>query len=197
MENSLKNLLQIYLNDSTLLKGELEMRAQKVASELCGSPLLLHDVRLDHLVRTFQTQCLPYWTGLGITSPSHLKVLGHLLYSLTQVRDTEDQRVRCFAIEPDLAATLSDENKRLGAFFHEFCCYTVVHTMLCSAQRRRRAKLVFEPQKPPTNPRFTRSMISYLRDWRGGPLTNDKSPYDFYMIFKTMDLYGLQENVDR
>ena len=193
MTDSLRNLLNIYLSDPDLLKGELDMRALKVAEFFGFGSLVTNDKVMVSAIERFQRDCMPYWSSLQVDSPSHLKVFGHLLFSLTQLRDADDRRVRFWAIDPDSTTELEGDNKRLCSFFHEVCGFLIVHQMLCSAQRRRRVSLNFNPMKPPISPRYMLSMLGYLREWRGGPLKQDKTPYDFYMIFKTMDLYGLSE----
>jgi hypothetical protein len=197
--DSLRKLIKIYLSDAEALDGELDMRARKVAHIMGYGDILTNQSNMDKAIERFQTECEVYWSTLQVDSPSHLKVFGHLLYSMTQLRDEEDRRLRFWAIDQDTGVTIPEEARQSVVFFHEFCSFIVVHQMLCSAQGRRArggkpTKLNFNPQKPPTNPRYARSMLGYLREWRGGPLKQDKTPYDFYMIFKTMDLYGLKEH---
>ena len=140
----------------------------------------------------FQKNCISFWTSLGVEDPSHLKIFGHLLYSLTQLRDEQGERRDFLFCERVIRDTDEPSVEFLRVHFHEFACFTAVYNMFVSAQRQRREPLRFDYTRPPASARFTRSMVDYLREWGEGPLSGDRTPFDIYMIFKSMDLYGVE-----
>lgn len=193
--SDLKSLIKVYLCAYDNLEHEVQLRLGAVAREMNKGELVLNDAYLEICLQYFQRECSKYWNALGVAEPSHLKVFGHLLYSLTQLRDqVSGDRIAFCGIE-DPNGTKSQEQFTEADFlrvhFHEFASFTIVYEMLISAQRRRKETLRFDPVRPPTNRRFTRSMVDYLRQWDAGPLVGDRTPFDFYMVFKAMDLYGV------
>ncbi|WP_425071308.1 hypothetical protein [Sagittula sp. S175] len=194
MSDGLKTRLNIYLNDPEALGYELSMRASRIALATADIPLIENEEGLAEAVSKFQSTCKNYWTKLGVESPSHLKIFGSLLHSLTQARGCNGQRPVFWGVLPSAKDTVDAKNHILVDYFHEYCSFIVVYEMLCSTQRQRREPLKFDPLKPPSNPRFTRSMVDYLREWPAEPLKGDRTPYDFYMVFKAMDLYGVETN---
>lgn len=187
--------MTVYLRAYDHLEHDVELRISAIARELGKGELVLNASAFEYCLTYFQRECPKYWGELGVAEPSHLKIFGHLLYSLTQLRDptTGDRIVFCGVVDPAGAKAADDfeDSDFLRVHFHEFACFTLVYEMLTSAQRRRKEALRFDPVRPPTNKRFTRSMIDYLRQWDTGPLIGDRIPFDFYMVFKAMDLYGV------
>lgn len=193
--SDLKSLIKVYLRAYDNLEHEVELRLGAVSRALGQGELVLNGTAFEVCLRHFQRECSKYWLALGVAEPSHLKVFGHLLFSLTQLRDdTSGDRIAFCGIENPNGPKTKDlfaEADFLRVHFHEFASFTVVYEMLISAQRRRKESLRFDPVRPPTNKRFTRSMVDYLRQWDVGPLIGDRTPFDFYMVFKAMDLYGV------
>ena len=172
----------------------------RTVNERYRGDLVLNEENLDRCILYFQKTCLPYWESLKIKEPSHLKVFGYLLYCLTQLRDpsTKQRLAFCGMLSGSgKPKTEFEDDDYLRVHFNEFAAFNIVSNMLVSAQRRRDATLKFDGTKPPTNTRYTRSMIDYLRQWDEGPLVGDRIPYDFYMVFKTMDLYGVENAYDK
>ncbi len=168
------------------------MRAKEVARNFECGPLIIEDQGFDLAIQLFQRNCNKYWQGLGVETPSHLKVFGHLLFALTQSSDDGSEKPCFFALLPETETSLGSSKQFFVDFFHEYCCFLIVFEMLCSAQRQRKEALKFDPTKPPTNPRFSRSMVDYIREWESGPLSGQRTPFDFYMVFKAMDLFGVE-----
>jgi hypothetical protein len=193
--SDLRHLINLYLRAYDHLEHEIELRIGAIAAKFGRGELMINGHNLDHCLRFFQRECLKYWNAFGIDEPSHLKVFGHLLYSLTQLRDekTGDRLVFCAVADPGGEKTRETlvEADFFRVHFHEVACFNTVYEMLLSAQLRRKEPLRFDPKAPPANKRFTRSMVDYIRQWDTGPLKGDRSPFDFYMVFKAMDLYGV------
>lgn len=196
-EGGLNTRLQIYLREPDNLMYEIEMRLDLVAKEFGVTDIYVLDTAsLRRVVDNFQENCVQYWAELGVAAPSHLKIFGHLLYCMTQARDTGGRRIDfSFCNDKDVSELADREAKHikyLSDYFHEFSCFVVVNQMLLSAQLQREERLKYDTRRPPSSRRFTRSMVDYLREWPEGSLSYDKTPFDLYMIFKAMDLYGVE-----
>lgn len=188
---SLKKLLNIYTSDQGLLQGEIHMRAVEIARAGELGPLIMNDDAFDVATAAFSRNCRNYWRNLGVDDPSHLKIFGHLLYSLTHSRMPDGSRAVFFGVRPENLGNLKDRLFTIQ-YFHEYASFVIVYEMLCHAQRQRLETLRFDPLKPPMSRRFTRSMIDYLREWPEGSLATGRTPFDLYMVFKAMDLYGVE-----
>lgn len=129
----------------------------------------------------------------GVSDPadlqlSHIKSMGLLLETLTQ-----------FGHEPIRAANvegvLPEQLKLLvEGFPNETFCFLGCYFIFCFQQGERDAERTFDPTNPPMHFRFLRSMVAYLRqaqsEYGGTPHSKD----DFYMLFKAMDLFGMNED---
>ena len=195
MRDGVEKFVKFYLEDHAELVTYLRDLAEKVASEIgCGPLVINHDMFREATLK-FQRECLAYWvTGMRVKEPSHLKFFGHLLYSLTQSQNEAGERLIFFGLLPENCKHLEPDDQYQGVYFHEFCCFVIVDHMFRWAQRLRDEDLSFDPLNPPSSRRYVRSMVDYIRKWPVAELHEDKTPFDFYMIFKTMDLYGLAEN---
>jgi hypothetical protein len=70
--------------------------------------------------------------------------------------------------------------------------FYAVYWLFTEQQYQRNIPLLYNPEHPPMNSRYARAMVHYLRLGRDGQGYSSRTAADFYMIFKTMDLYGVK-----
>lgn len=205
-EQGLKALMNIYLCAPENLEHDLNLRFGYIADSFGASDChIVDDEALEFCLRHFRQNCLKYWKSLGVAEPSHLKTFGYLLYSLTQLRDGAGNPRRVIVIDKldtlksgfgdSTDSDVAENNSVLAENFHAFACFSAVYQMLVIAQRMRKEPLRFDVSKPPSSRRFSRSMVDYLVGISGSEIDYVKSPFDLYMIFKAMDLYGVDSSV--
>jgi len=78
------------------------------------------------------------------------------------------------------------------AYPNEYMMLHAVYWLFTEQQYQRDIPLLYDPENPPMNPRYARAMVHYLRMGRNGHESPSRTAADFYMIFKTMDLYGVK-----
>jgi len=172
------------------------MRFDKIARRFgAAQNCFIDDAALGGAVSHFQRNCLAYWRELEVEDPSHLKIFGSLLYSLTQRRDESGRRIDFVFFDEAVEGDTKERRHRrfLVDHFHEFACFTAVFEMFIAAQVLRTERIRFDQRQPPASDRYTRSIVDYLRDFPHDLMSRDRTPFDLYMIFKSMDLFGMYQ----
>jgi hypothetical protein len=119
---------------------------------------------------------------------SHIKHAGALLYAFTQRGHEPVQAIRVGGILPEKTRDL------VTAFPNETLMFMAVYWLFCEQQYQRGIDLKFDPEVPPMNPRYLRAIVHYLRRRRRTENPESCDSGDLYLIFKTMDLYGGDNN---
>ncbi len=122
---------------------------------------------------------------------SHIKSVGVLLYCLTQ---TEHQPIEAVLVSGILPGDLKN---LIEAYPNEYFCFLCMYHIFNFQQHDRNIEARYDFANPPLHFRYLRSMVYYLRGTNIQGESAPRTAEDFYMIFKTMDLFGLKENYSR
>lgn len=117
---------------------------------------------------------------------SHIKYAGALLCALTQCENDPVEAVLVKGILPTRQRDL------IVAYPNEYVMFMAVYWLFNEQQYQRGEPMLYDIGNAPMNPRYSRAMVHYLRMGRNGYSSTIRTPADFYMIFKSMDLYGVE-----
>lgn len=159
---------------------------------------------LDQCIGQFREGCIDYYSDILDGAPSQLKYLGYLLYCLTQLEEENGDRncsvyIVDFQFHEDIRPSLKrpeEAEEVICSFGNELLMFMAVFHILNQMQSVRSERKRYDVENPPMHYRFLRAVIDYLRPHSVEKLNYTKTPLDFYMILKTMDLFGVDCNYD-
>lgn len=127
------------------------------------------------------------WNGGDASNEtlSHIKYAGTLLRAYTQIGMEGVEAAAVGGLLPEKTKDLIEARP------NEFLMFAAVFWLFNEQQYQRAdAKLNYDVENPPMNPRYMRAMTHYLH--AGGNGSNDETcrNSDLYMVFKAMDLFG-------
>jgi hypothetical protein len=184
-----------YLNDVDRLEVRIDDYARLFAQELDLNLFLDHNtlrICINSFRQTFYRQY-----DLISGKPGHIKMMGHLLFCLTQLEGDDGDKItfaysRNFQTKEDSVNTQFEDRRKLcHDFFNEAVSVGFVFQEFMRMQSLRTDAKNRLSSDLRLHNRYFRAMIDYLRIWGRENPTGIRSSYDLYMIFKTMDLFGM------
>jgi hypothetical protein len=188
------------LNHVGYFRNLFKAIVDKFAHENGNVKLFWDDAKLKEAFSDWQL-CVGEWltkfkadmvsTGAADTDSlelSHIKSMGALLDCLTQ-RGFEP--IKAARVDGILTNNL---RRMVVAYPNEYYNFIGCLLIFNFQQREREIASRYDLDKPPLHFRYVRSMIAYLRQYYSEKDVYPRDETDFYMIFKTMDLYGLEED---
>lgn len=117
---------------------------------------------------------------------SHIKYAGVLLRAFTQCGH---EGIIAASVNGILPEKVKDA---VEAYPNEFLVFSAVYWLFHEQQcQRGDATLLYDPEYPPMNTRYMRAMVHYLSSGGDSQTSTGCRNSDLYLIFKTMDLYGV------
>jgi hypothetical protein len=117
---------------------------------------------------------------------SHIKHAGALLRAFTQCGY---EGVQAASVNGILPAHTKD---LIEAYPNEYLIFIAVYWLFNEQQYQRAdAKLLYDHEDPPMNSRYMRAVVYYLSSGGDGSSNETCRNSDLYLIFKTMDLFGV------
>ncbi|RLC55327.1 MAG: hypothetical protein DRI30_07755, partial [Chloroflexi bacterium] len=179
----------------------IKRNAEFFVSGIGDARVIWNQDELNFCIKHFQSKCTSYLSDLLNGDPSHIKILGHLLYSLTQLERTDRRSEGIISVglqglvfhrervqNPEKAKEFA---KIIEICANETLMFMAVYFEFCNVQRSRDVQKRFDLNQAPMHQRYLRAMIEYLRPNSNEKLGYLKTSFDFYLIFKSMDLYGV------
>ncbi|MGI9402417.1 MAG: hypothetical protein ACR2O0_14275 [Rhizobiaceae bacterium] len=164
--------------------GDIEPFFDNTAFEVCAQDW---QEKIHQWSETYQQEFAEAnGTDAEDESISHIKFAGALLCALTQCENDPVEAVEVKGILPQRQHDL------IIAYPNEYMMFMAVYWLFNEQQYQRDETLLYDIENPPMNPRYSRAMVHYLRLGQNGISKRLRSPADFYMIFKSMDLYGVK-----